>query len=410
MSILNIGLSGLNAASANLDGISQNISNSDTAGYKSVSTQFEAAYSGSEGTGTTVSGTTQSFDVQGDAVSTDDDLDLDISGTGFFVLSSGNGTYAYTRNGEFSTDSDYNIVASNGMYVQGYGVDANGNIASGTITTLSVSKTSIPAEASTTLTLTANLNADATTIDTTSSSYSFSPSDSSTYNYSISTDVYDSQGTSHTLTQYYVKTDDNSWSVYYALDGATVTTTDSSGNTSDVTSSLTFNSDGTLTSPTSDISLSLNAGTSVNTISLSIDPSNITQYASDFSSTSSADGYTSGTLSSVYFDSSGNLYATYDNGETELEGQAVLASFNNPDGLEAADGTVWYASSSSGSPTYGTADTGSFGSLTVGSYENSNVDISSELVALMSAQQAYQANAKSLTAANDMASVLFNIG
>jgi flagellar hook protein FlgE len=134
----------------------------------------------------------------------------------------------------------------------------------------------------------------------------------------------------------------------------------------------------------------------------------IEQYATDFSSTSSADGYTAGSISDVYFDSDGYLWASYDNGQTLLQGQLVLASFSNTNGLEASGGTMWYATSESGNPTYGTAGTGSLGTLTVGSYENSNVDVSSELVDLMTAQQVYQANAKVLTAADDLASVLFN--
>lgn len=403
MSILSIALSGIQAASEDLESISQNIANSSTAGYKSISTQFESSYSGSSGSGVAVSGTTTSTSVDGDVIETDDTLDLAISGTGYFVLSNGDGTYAYSRNGDFSLDSDYNVVSSNGMYVQGYSVDANGDISYGTITNLSVTETTIPAEASTRVDLTANLNADATTIDTTT--YPFDATDGTTYNYSVSTDIYDSEGSSHTLTQYYVKTGDNTWSVYYTLDGDTVT--DSSGNA--VTTDLTFNTDGTLASPTSATSITLDMGSSVDDITLSIAVDDITQYASDFSSSSSADGYTSGSLSDVYFDSDGYLWATYDNGETVLQGQVVLASFSNPDGLESSSGTIWYATSESGSATYGVSGSGSFGSLTVGSYENSNVDVSSELVDLMSAQQAYQANAKALTAADEMASVLFNI-
>lgn len=405
MSILSVALSGLQAASEDLENISQNIANSSTSGYKSVSTQYEANYSGSSGSGVSVSGTTQSFDVDGDVVETDDTLDLAISGSGFFVLSNGDGTYAYSRSGDFSLDSDYNVVASNGMNVEGYAVDADGNINYGTITDLAVSATTIPASASTTIDLTANLNADATTIDTTSSSYAFDPTDGTTYNYSVSTDIYDSEGSSHTLTEYYVKTGDNEWTVYYSLDGDTVT--DSNGDA--VTSSLTFDTDGTISSSTSDITLSLDMGSAVDDITLSISVSDITQYASDFSSTSSSDGYTSGTLSDVYFDSDGYLWATYDNGETVLQGQVVLATFSNEDGLEAASGTIWYATSDSGAATYGVAGSGSFGSLTVGYYESSNVDVSSELVDLMATQQVYQANAKALTAADDMASVLFNI-
>lgn len=405
MSIYSIGLSGLMAASEDLDGISQNIANSSTAGYKSVTTSFAASYSGGEASGVSVASTTQSFDDDGDLVSTDSGLDVAISGSGFFILSSDSGSTAYTRVGSFSTDSDYNIVTSSGLNVQGYGVDSDGNIISGILTDLAVTDTSLAADASTEVTLTANLNADATAIDTTSSTYSFDPEDGTTYNYSVTTEVYDSLGTSHSLTQYYVKTDDNSWTVNYTLDGTTVT--DSNGDA--VTTSLTFDSSGNLTSPTDAVSLSIEISSSVDDLTLSISLTDVTQYATDFSSTSDADGYTAGTLSDVYFDDEGYLWASYDNGETILQGQLVLASFSNENGLETSDNTTWYATDESGLPTYGTAGSGSLGTLTVGSYENSNVDVSSELVDLMTAQQVYQANAKVLTAADDLASVLFNM-
>jgi flagellar hook protein FlgE len=405
MSIYSIGLSGLMAASEDLDGISQNIANSSTAGYKSVTTSFAASYSGGEASGVSVASTTQSFDDDGDLVSTDSGLDVAISGSGFFILSSDSGSTAYTRVGSFSTDSDYNIVTSSGLNVQGYGVDSDGNIISGILTDLAVTDTSLAADASTDVTLTANLNADATAIDTTSSTYSFDPEDGTTYNYSVTTEVYDSLGTSHSLTQYYVKTDDNSWTVNYTLDGTTVT--DSNGDA--VTTSLTFDSSGNLTSPTDAVSLSIEISSSVDDLTLSISLTDVTQYATDFSSTSDADGYTAGTLSDVYFDDEGYLWASYDNGETILQGQLVLASFSNENGLETSDNTTWYATDESGLPTYGTAGSGSLGTLTVGSYESSNVDVSSELVDLMTAQQVYQANAKVLTAADDLASVLFNM-
>jgi flagellar hook protein FlgE len=400
MSIYSIGLSGLQASSEDLDAISQNISNSSTAGYKSIDTSFSASYSGSTASGVSVAGTTQSFDEEGDLVSTDSSLDVAISGTGFFILDNGDGSYAYTRAGSFSMDSNYNIVASNGMNLEGYGVDDDGNIISGILTNLSVDS-SIPAEATSTITQTANLNADATTIATTST---FDPDDGTTYNYSVTSSVYDSQGSTHTLSEYFVKTDDNTWSVYYTLDGNTVT--DSTGATQ--VDTLTFDSDGALTSPTSALSVSATLTTGVDTLSISIPVTDITQYATSFSSTTDADGYAAGNYSSVSIDDDGSIYATYDNGETVLQGQIALASFVNPNGLDAADGTVWYATSASGAATIGIAGSGSLGTLTSGSYENSNVDVSSELVDLMTAQQVYQANAKVLSAADDLASVLFN--
>ena len=434
MSIYSIGLSGLMAASEDLDGISQNIANSSTAGYKSVTTSFAASYSGGEASGVSVAATTQSFDDDGDLVSTDSSLDVAISGSGFFIVNNTDGSTAYTRVGSFSTDSDYNIVTSSGQNVQGYGVDSDGNIASGILTNLAVTDTTLAAEASTEITLTANLNADATAISTTSSTYSFDPEDGTTYNYSVTTEVYDSLGVSHSLTQYYVKTDDSSWTINYTLDGTVLTaetdtlTFDSDGDLETVNGVAAYTSqtvngtetktyDSSVTTLTlSNIAVSSGADALTLTIALAsasdadttVTPT-VSQYATDFSSTSDADGYTAGTLSDVYFDDEGYLWASYDNGETQLQGQLVLASFSNENGLETSDNTTWYATDESGTPTYGTAGSGSLGTLTVGSYESSNVDVSSELVDLMTAQQVYQANAKVLTAADDLASVLFNM-
>jgi flagellar hook protein FlgE len=426
MSIYSIGLSGLQASSEDLNAISQNISNSSTSGYKSISTEYASSYSGSTASGVSVSNTSTSFGDDGDMVSTGSNLDVAISGNGFFVLDIGDGSYAYTRAGSFSTDSNYNIVSSSGLSVAGYGVDADGNILNGVLTDLAITETTVPASASTEVAFTANLNADATTVATTST---FDAEDGTTYNYSVTTSVYDSLGTSHEFTQYYVKTDDNTWDVHYSLDGTEnaqvdTITFDSDGELATVNDSAAYTADTSgnkvYDSAVSTLSLSGIDITGANSLTLSIplvasrNSSSATvspvieQYATDFSSTSSADGYTAGSISDVYFDSDGYLWASYDNGQTLLQGQLVLASFSNTNGLEASGGTMWYATSESGNPTYGTAGTGSLGTLTVGSYENSNVDVSSELVDLMTAQQVYQANAKVLTAADDLASVLFN--
>lgn len=398
MSMYSIGMSGLLATEDALDVVSNNISNSSTAGFKSSSTAFSAVYTGSQAGGVDASTVTQSFDSEGSLESTSDDLDLAISGSGFFVINDGTST-AYTRNGEFSVNSSNEIVTSSGWNVQGYGVNSEGELDEGELTDLKVSSTTMEAKASTTLSITSNLNSSASTISST-----FSASDSSTYNYSVSSSVYDSQGGEHTLDQYYVKTGTNAWSVYYAVDGTTLT--DSSG--ADVTTSLTFNTDGSLASPTSASSLDIPV-TGANDISLSISYSNFTQYSSDFSTTTnSADGYTSGTLSSTAFDDNGYLYATYSNGEKVLEGQAVIATFVNVDGLTEGDGTTWYATTASGNAIITTAGSGTAGTLSAGYYEDSNVDVSSQLVDLMSLQRNYEANAKVLSSASTLDSALFN--
>lgn len=398
MSMYSIGMSGLLATSDALDTVSNNISNASTAGYKSSSTSFSAIYSGGQAGGVESSTVTQSFSSDGSLVESGSDLDLAISGSGFFVISDGQET-AYTRAGNFSVDSDNYVLASNGWNLQGYTVNADGELEEGQVTDLQITTTTLAAEASTTLELEANLNSSSTTITD-----SFDIDDSNTYNYSATSTLYDSLGSEHTLSQYYVKTGDNSWSVYYSVDGTQLT--DSSG--AAVTTALTFNEDGTLASPTTATSLTFSAD-GADDVTISVDYGEFTQYSMDSTTTTNeADGYTAGTLSDVYFDDEGYLYATYSNGETLLQGQVVLATFVNVDGLEQGDGTIWYATKDSGNAVLSTAGDGIAGTLTVGSYEDSNVDITEELVDLMALQRNYQANSKVLSTADELSSVLFN--
>ncbi|MGL5286767.1 flagellar hook protein FlgE [Aeromonas sp. RU39B] len=392
MSMYSIGKSGLIATSSALDTVSNNIANASTAGFKSSSTSFSAVYSGGQAGGTEASTVTQSFSSDGSLVESGSDMDLAITGSGFFVISDGTET-AYTRAGNFSLDSDNYVLASNGWNLQGYTVNADGEIEEGAVVNLQVTTTTLSAKASTEVEIVSNLNSSSTAITST-----FDASDSSTYNYSTTTTLYDSQGAEHTLSQYFVKTGDNTWTVYYEVDGTLETET----------TDLTFDTDGTLSSPTSATSLSIDLS-SADDLTISIDYSDFTQYSMDSTTTTNeADGYTAGTLSDVAFDEDGYLWATYSNGETLLQGQVVLATFVNVDGLEQGDGTIWYATSESGGAIISTADSGIAGSLSVGYYEDSNVDLTTELVDLMSLQRNYQANSKVLSTASDLDSVLFN--
>jgi fagellar hook-basal body proteins len=386
-----ISLSGLRAVSEELDVISQNIANVNTAGYKASRAEFAALYGGGQPSGVEVNNVSQNFEKDGDVVSSGRTLDLAISGSGFFVLKD-NGQNVYTRAGMFQKDSDNYIVNASGQKLQGYAVNDDHQLLSGAVTDLQVSSASIPAKASTTVDFVANLKADASTISST-----FDPTDATSYNYSQSGSIYDSLGVEHTLTQYFVKTGSNSWDANYYVDGASVQT-----------QALTFNSDGTLATPASAVSLSLTpAGADAMTVS--VDVSKMSQYASDFSVTrNQSDGYTAGDMTGVQIESDGSLMAVYSNGQTLLQGQVVMANFSNPTGLRQGDNTTWYQTFSSGQATIGAPGSGSLGTLSSGSYEGSNVDLSSELVNLMTSQRNYQANAKSISATDKMTQVLFN--
>lgn len=386
-----ISLSGLRAVTEELDVISQNIANVNTAGYKASRAEFAALYGGGQPSGVEVNNVSQNFEKDGNVVSSGRTLDLAISGSGFFVLKD-NGQNVYTRAGMFQKNSDNYIVNASGQKLQGYGVNDDHQLLSGAVTDLQVSSASIPAKASTKVDFVANLKADASTISST-----FDPTDATSYNYSQSGSVYDSLGVEHTLTQYFVKTGTNSWDAHYYVDGASVQT-----------QALTFNSDGTLATPASAVSLSLTpAGADPMTVSVNV--SDMSQYASDFSVTrNQSDGYTAGDMTGVQIESDGSLMAVYSNGQSLLQGQVVMANFANPTGLRQGDNTTWYQTFSSGQATIGAPGSGSLGSLSSGSYEGSNVDLSSELVSLMTSQRNYQANAKSISATDKMTQVLFN--
>ncbi len=398
-----IGLSGLRAVSEELNVISHNIANVNTAGFKAGRAEFAALYSGGQAGGVEMNNVSQNFDRNGDVVSSGRALDLAISGSGFFVLSDSKGQVAYSRAGMFQKDADNRIVASNGMALQGYGVNADGQLVPGVIGDLQVTAANVPAKASTKVDFVANLKADASKVDTTAAGYTFDPNDASSYNFSQSGKLFDSLGVEHTLTHYFVKTGDNTWRTHYYVDGKPV----QSGG-ADQVQDLVFNADGSLQSPTGNVTLNLSPS-GANPMAVELNVSGLSQYASDFNvSRNQSDGYTAGDMTGVRIEQDGSLMAVFSNGQSLLQGQIVMANFANASGLQQGDNTTWTQTFSSGQPTLGVPGTGTLGSLTSGSYEGSNVDLTGELVNLMTAQRNYQANAKSISAADKMTQVLFN--
>lgn len=393
-----IATSGLNAVTEQLNAISNNIANSGTVGFKSGRAEFSALYAESQPLGVGVSAVTQSITKGGSISSTGTALDLAINGNGFFMVRDSAGTTAYTRAGYFGTDSSGNLVNNLGMYLQGYPVDANGTLQVGTISNLTISSGSIPAKATESIDFTANLDARAEVPATSP----FDPKDNTSYNNSYTTQVYDSLGREHTMNQYFVKTGENEWEVHYYMDDKPVT----SGGVDQV-QKLTFNSQGILTNPSGSVALTADiAGADSITIDMSYNGTS--QYGSDFSvSKNKGDGYASGERTGQAIDEDGSVYATFSNGERLLQGQLVLANFTNPNGLQSQDGTTWAQTASSGAPLTGTPNSGLLGSIVSGALESSNVDLTSELVGLMTAQRNYQANTKVISTNDSMMSALF---
>ncbi|MDF0535740.1 flagellar hook-basal body complex protein [Shewanella sp. A32] len=451
MSMFQIGLSGLQSTQTALEVTSNNISNSSTSGFKTGSTEFAAVYNGGQRGGVRVADIKEDFTTNGDLVRTDNDLDLAITGKGFFILSD-NGREAYTQAGQFGLDDQLYVTNASGARLQGYGVDnaPDPNIVPGILTDLKIEGSNIPAQATDLLTFSGNFSSASDVIPYPAAPDTFDPTDGSAYNFSQSTEVYDSLGNSHVLTQYYNHTGANQWQTMYFADGqplsaaqlglpgsAAVSSQDVTVDGTTVSAgvvTMTFDTDGQMlpidssfvpgsiadsnaTDPYSmrQVQLTfspLDANGNPNgagNVNLTIDMKQSTQFGSGFAMyNNDANGYTSGEFNGVTVDDDGKLYATFTNGESKLQGQLVLATFANVNGLEQGDNTVWYDTAESGSPLYTTADSGTVGQLLSGQYMNSNVNISDQLVDLLSFQQNYQANAKTISTASDMMQVLFN--
>lgn len=387
-----ISLSGINAINTELDTISNNIANANTTGFKSSTANFSATYSGTRPTGTQISSLTQSIDVAGDAESTGDNLDAAITGSGFFITRDSAGDVLYTRAGAFSEDKNGNLVDSFGNFVQGYTVTAGSNNL-GPLGNIVIPTGQIPAQATTTLDYVANLSADWTP----PADAPFNSADPQSYNSSNVSVVYDSLGTQHTLTQYFVNTGTNQDTVYYALDGTTLPTT----------TTLTFDAAGALVTPAGPVAVNLGTPGGAAPMTINVNYTGTTQFSGSAStSTNSTNGYASGTFTGAQLSANGAVVAQYSNGQTQTIGYIALATFPNDGALTPVSDTAWQSSPASGTPLYFTPGTGTAGSLTVGSLEQSNVNLTAELVNLMSAQNNYQANSKVLQAQSQMMQTL----
>ncbi len=391
----NIATTGLNAITEQLNSISNNIANTGTVGFKSGRAEFAALYAEGQPLGVGVTGVTQSITKGGNISSTGNALDMAIAGNGFFVVRDSAGTTAYTRAGYFGTDASGNLVNNQGMNLQGYPVDANGVLQTGTVGNLTISNGAIPAKATDTLDFAANLDANAKIPATAT----FDPKDNTSYNNTYATTVYDSLGREHTINQYFVKTDENKWEVHYYMDDRPLA--------NPATQELEFTDQGLLQTPNGTVDLSIDIP-GAQSLSVALNYSGTTQYGSDFSvSKNKGSGYASGEKTGQQIDTDGSVYATFSNGERMLQGQLILASFANPNGLASQDGTTWAQTANSGAPLTGTPGSGLLGSVKAGALEGSNVDMTAELVGLMTAQRNYQANTKVISTNDSMMTALF---
>ena len=375
-------LSGLTAASTDLNVVSNNISNSQTVGFKSSTVQFADVYADADvGLGTMVSGVVQNFG-SGSLTTTDNSLDLAINGEGFFTFTDGTQT-VYSRNGQLT------------LTTEGYLVNASGDKLLGTNGVIQIPTSGMLASASTELDASLNLDSSEDIITDT-----FDATDASTYSYSTTATIYDSLGNSHTSTLYFTKSAQNTWDVHTAIDG----------NVLSETQTVTFSSSGLITSGES-ATYTYDPANGAAQMSIELDLTGSTQFGNDFSITSiDQNGYTSGSLVSFSIDDTGTVVATYSNDQTQDIAQIQLATFANENGLKSNGNNTWLATSSSGQALLGVAGSGSLGSILSGTTEDSNVDLTAELVNLIVAQRNFQANAKSVTAQSEVLQQAVNIG
>lgn len=414
-----IALSGLNAAQSDLDVTGNNIANSATTGFKQSRSEFADVYAvafggtgnAATGNGVKVANVAQQF-TQGNIEFSNSPLDLAVSGQGFFVLND-KGTQTYTRAGNFHVDQNGTVVNNTGQNLQVFPVVGSGGGASSTtkfntgiLSDLTLATTDGAPSPSTSITAGLNLNA----ADTVPSTTPFDPTDASSYNASTSVITYDSLGSPHTASMYYVKTATlNQWDTYLYVDGTNVT----SGGAASV--QLQFGADGTLTSPASgkiayDAVSSATLGTGANPMSLTTDYSSATQFGSQFSINSlSQDGYASGRLSGIDIDNQGVVFARYTNGQSTALGKVALANFPNQNGLRQIGDTSWAQTFESGDLVLGEPGSGSLGQIQSGALEASNVNISESLVSLITAQRNFQANAQVISTDDKITQTIINI-
>jgi flagellar hook protein FlgE len=397
------GLSGLNSSSKNLDVIGHNIANANTVGMKASRAEFAEVYASSinasggtnSGIGVTVAATTQMF-TQGNITVTGNDLDVAINGSGFYELTMPNGSMAYSRAGMFKLNNEGQVVTNIGGQLMGYPTDSEGTRLSFTTQPLSLPTGGpIPARATSSIAAEFNLDARAPVFNTVSPETPLSK-------YGTSVIAYDPQGLEIPVGLAFRKTGLNEWAVYTSVNGSDPAASDPL--------TLTFNTDGTLNSA-SGTQLMVTSPMNPDVIfPVDLNFGAVTQFGIDFAVNNlEQDGYRPGEFTSLKINESGVITASYSNGQTRAAGQIALVNFRNVQGLQPTGNGNWQANFATGEPVHGAPGEGKFGSLRSGALEDSNIDITGELVSMMTAQRAYQANAQTIKTQDQVFSTLLNL-
>lgn len=418
-----IGLSGMRAASKDLNVTGNNIANAGTVGFKRSRAEFADVYAATVlGTGKTQNGSgvlladvAQLFQ-QGIINPTENPLDLAINGNGFFQVSN-NGAHSYTRAGFFGLDREGFIVDNYGYNLQGYTVNASGELESGKVGDLRIETNMADPKATSKINQTVNLNSTLDEIDQVATP--FDPTDPTTYSRATSTVIYDDQGNPHTMTQYFVKTAPNEWNMHVAISGQPFTPVQ-----------LEFDASGKMVTPgNGQVNLTgwipqkpdpANPGSFIpngagghnggSPADLELDMTGSSQYASPFAVTKVVqDGYSIGELSGIEIDDTGKIFARYTNNQSRVQGQVVLANFANVQGLQPVGKTQWVQTQESGPVVLNPGTVGTNGAIQAGALEESNVELSDQLIQLIVAQRNYQANAKTIETQSAITQTIINM-
>ncbi|MGE6332312.1 flagellar hook protein FlgE [Stenotrophomonas sp. NPDC077659] len=403
----NVSLSGINAANTDLSVTANNVANVNTVGFKQSRAEFADLFASTSyglsknqtGSGARVTNVAQQF-IQGNNDQTGRSLDMAISGEGFFTMNM-NGARVYSRAGNFQTDSSGYVVNPQGARLQVFAPNADGtSFDAGRLVDLQLLTTDSPpkqtSEVKVGFTLPANAKEPTVT--------DFDPTDSNSYNQSSGgITVYDSLGVSHIQVSYFVKdAAANAWTVHNYVDGEPAGTP----------TQIAFDNSGKLTTPTNGkVSLgTFTPTTGAGELNMTLDISGSTQYGEKFAlRNTQQDGYAAGKLNEITVSDAGVVYARYSNGDDKALGQVALTSFNNTQGLAQKGNNLWVETFESGTPRTAAPDSSNLGKIQAGALEASTVDLTEQLVNMITAQRNFQANAQMITTQDQITQTVINI-
>ena len=396
-------ISGLDAAQERMAVISNNIVNAGTVGFKKGEAQFGDLYSSAlqdtgaaAGTGVELTRIRSDF-TQGEFQFTSSALDLAIDGSGLFLLRAADGTNEYTRAGSFQSDNNGFIVSESGLRVQGYQADVNGGLLP-TLGDLRVDTGLLNQKQTGNVSFAGNIDSRVGTPEN-----AFSIDDPTSFSSTSTTTIYDSAGNAQELSLYFVRNPvaAGTFTVYAAIDDEVLPgTTD-----------LVFDAAGLL-APDSPTELAIVGYQPDDALAMdiAIDLSGVNNFGTqNITSDFSQDGYPAGELLSFAFDDTGRLISTYTNGQQRAQGQVALATFVNPESLQPIGGNGFAQTDESGEPVIGAPGSGARGSIRASALELANVDITSELLALIEAQRNFQSNAQSIQALNEASTSILQL-